>query len=429
MDVFAFEDLTSFDLIKAIYRYGFEVPSPVQQYSIPKLIQGQSISVNAQTGSGKTAAFGISLLSLVNPQKSVCQAVVISPTKELSYQTLEVINTLGIRSGVKGVCLTSGMMAKEQFEAIAKGNAHFVCVTPKRLSGLCAAIQLSKIQLVVLDECDKLLEEQSYHSVASFLRELTPATVIGCFSATATDIYKKTIKELCPALDHISIVPKHNSTTAIRHICVRIFNYTDADVEKAISRKQKLIKISNEEDDDWLEPRIKHRSKRKSYKRASTFDNEENSGSTASKEEIHSEKIRVLVSIMETVPIVQGIIFCNSKHTVDWLYSTLRKQKHPCERIHADISAFDRETTISNFRAGKTRLLISTDLLARGFDVQQVTFVCNYDFPHDPRSYMHRAGRCGRFGRKGISISLLTADNQRCMDDIVTKYGIDLETI
>lgn len=428
MDGFAFEDLASFDLIRAVYRYGFEVPSPVQQYSIPKLIQGQSISVNAQTGTGKTAAFGISLLSLVSPQKSICQAVIISPTKELSNQTLEVINTLGARSGVKGVCLTSGMMAKEQFAAITKGSAHFVCVTPKRLCGLCGAIQLLKLQLVVLDECDKLLEEQSYHSVASFLRELAPGTVIGCFSATATDAYKRTIKELCPAVDHISIVPKHAGATAIRHVCVRVFNYTDADVEKAVSRKQKPSKVSNEDSDDWLEPRIKHRSKRKSYKGMPTLE-EEKDDIGASKEEVYAEKVRILTSLLETVPIVQGVIFCNSKHTVDWLHSTLRKHKHPCERIHADIPAFERETTVSDFRAGKTRLLISTDLLARGFDVQQVTFVCNYDFPRDPHSYMHRAGRCGRFGRKGLSVSLLTADNQRCMDEVVQRYGIDLEAI
>lgn len=427
MDAFAFEDLASFELIKAIYRYGFETPSPVQQYSIPKLIRGQSISVNAQTGSGKTAAFGISLLSLVSPQKSICQAVVISPTKELSNQTLEVINTLGARSSIKGVCLTSGTMAKEQFEAIMKGNAHFVCVTPKRLSGLCTTIQLSKLQLVILDECDKLLEEQYYHSVSSFLRDLTPGTVVGCFSATVTDTYKNAIKELCPSIDHISIVPKHSATT-IRHVCIRIFNYTDADVEKAISRKQKQSHVKAEESDDWLEPRIKHRPKRKSYKGVQALEADRSDNNT-SKEEIYAEKVRILSSILETVPIVQGVIFCNSKHTVDWLHGILRKQKHPCERIHADIPAFDREATVANFRAGKTRLLISTDLLARGFDVQQVTFVCNYEFPRDPHSYMHRAGRCGRFGRKGLSVSLLTPENQRCMEDAIQRYGIDLEAI
>ncbi|EFO60870.1 Eukaryotic initiation factor 4A [Giardia lamblia P15] len=428
MDAFAFEDLASFDLIKAIYKYGFEIPSPVQQYSIPKLIRGQSISVNAQTGSGKTAAFGISLLSLVNPQKSICQAVIVSPTKELSNQTLEVIDTLGTRSGIKGVCLTSGVMAKEQFEKITKGSAHFVCVTPKRLSGLCAAIQLSKLQLVILDECDKLLEEQSYHGVASFLRELAPETIIGCFSATATDMYRQTIKELCPVINHISIIPQHSSVTAIRHVCIRIFNYTNTDVERATSHKQRQSQPKAEDSDDWLEPRIKRRSRRKSYKGLQALDEDKNDAGS-SKEEICAEKVRVLSSLLESVPIVQGIIFCNSKHTVDWLYNALRKQKHPCERIHADVPAFDRETTVANFRAGKTRLLVSTDLLARGFDVQQVTFVCNYDFPRDPHSYMHRAGRCGRFGRKGLSVSLLTAENQKCMDDVVQRYKIELETI
>lgn len=410
---FTFEDLPSFELIRGLYKYGFEVPSAVQELSIPPMLEGQSVSVSAQTGSGKTAAFGVALLSHVTSRRRACQAVVISPTKEISRQTYQVLTALSRYLDIEGVCLTSGMSGRQEFSALRRG-AQFACITPKRLVQLLSNIDSTALRCIVLDECDRLLDGKFEGHVTQLLR-LVPNAMVYCFSATATAAYKTQIEGLVPTIRHIDVRAQHREKLAVTHFVIRIGHDEDEGLTGLHATGP--------------EPIVKRATSHKKAKRAFA---EPSTGPRAKHDveeaDLQAEKVRSLLHILYHVPIVQGIVFCRSRSVADTVHRAIREHI-ACGCVHAGFEHAQRDAEITRFRTGKIRVLVTTDLLARGFDVRQVTLVCHFDAPHTAEVYMHRAGRCGRFGRLGLSV-LFSSPAERALEaEVQASYGVSFNVI
>ncbi|TNJ26185.1 Eukaryotic initiation factor 4A [Giardia muris] len=414
LKTFTFEDLPSFELIRGLYKYGFEVPSPVQELAIPPMLQGRSISVSAQTGSGKTAAFGVAVLSHVTSKRRACQAVVISPTKEISKQTYQVLIALSRYLDIEGVCLTSGMAGRQEFTALRRG-AQFACITPKRLIQLLSNIDSASLRCIVLDECDRLFDGKFEGHVTQLLR-LVPNAMVYCFSATATPAYKAHIEGLVPNIQHIDVYAQRLDKFSITHFIVHIGS----------DEEDTLIPLNTA----CLEPVVKRTSARKKKSRHSFTGPNTNLRPVHDTEDpdLQAKKVRALLHILYHVPIVQGIIFCRSRGVADTVHHALH-EAIACGCVHAGIEHTQRDLEITKFRTGRTRILVTTDLLARGFDVRQVTFVCHFDAPRTAEIYMHRAGRCGRFGRLGLSVLLASPAERALEAEVQTKYGVSFSAI
>jgi len=368
-------------LLRGVYAHGYERPSAIQQRAIVPAITGRDVIAQAQSGTGKTCAFTVATLQQIdyNTEHPVCQAIVLSPTKELAEQTLKVFNSLGGYLGRNGpdgnpmgvkayLCVggkNGGRSVKENLDACRKG-IHVMIGTPGRVYDLLnrGAIDPSKIKTLVIDEADAMLErgfkEQLYYILSSGL----PADMQIClFSATLSDetleITNKFMKK-----DPIEILIK-KSDVVLDGI------------------KQLYINVDKEED-----------------------------------------KLSTLEDIFELLSISQCIMYCNSKAKVEWLRKQLveREEPFPAEMIHGDMPGEEREEVMSRFRSNAFKLLISTDLLARGIDVQGVSLVVNYDLPTNRENYIHRIGRTGRYGRKGVALNLITQNDSKYRNDIESYY-------
>jgi len=361
-------------LLRGIYGHGYERPSIIQQRAIVPAITGRDVIAQAQSGTGKTCAFTVATLQQIdfNTEHPVCQAIVLSPTKELAEQTLKVFNSLGTYLGVNAhLCIggkNGGRSVKDNLDALRKG-IHVMIGTPGRVYDLLnrGAIDPSKIKTLVIDEADVMLDrgfkEQLYWILSSGL----PAEMQIClFSATLSDetleITNKFMKK-----DPIEILIK-KSDVVLDGI------------------KQLYINVDREED-----------------------------------------KLGTLEDIFELLSISQCILYCNSKAKVEWLRKQLveREEPFPAEMIHGDM-AEEREEIMSRFRANGFKLLITTDLLARGIDIQGVSLVINYDLPTNRENYIHRIGRTGRYGRKGIALNLITKTDKKYRDDIESYYQTEM---
>jgi translation initiation factor 4A len=369
-------------LLRGIYGHGYERPSVIQQRAIVPAITGRDVIAQAQSGTGKTCAFTVATLQQIDfdTEHPVCQAIVLSPTKELAEQTLKVFNSLGTYLGRNGsdgkplgvnahLCIggkNGGRSVKDNLDALRKG-IHVMIGTPGRVYDLLnrGAIDPSKIKTLVIDEADVMLDrgfkEQLYWILSSGL----PADMQIClFSATLSDetleITNKFMKK-----DPIEILIK-KSDVVLDGI------------------KQLYINVEKEED-----------------------------------------KLSTLEDIFELLSISQCILYCNSKSKVEWLRKQLRDKDFPVEMIHGDM-AEEREEIMARFRANSFKLLITTDLLARGIDIQGVSLVINYDLPTNRENYIHRIGRTGRYGRKGVALNLITKTDKKYRDDIESYYQTEM---
>lgn len=354
------------DLLRGIYAYGFEKPSAIQQRAIMPLVKGHDMIAQAQSGTGKTATFTIGILQRLDFSVPECQALILAPTRELAQQIQKVVVALGDYLNAKCHACIGGTRVSDDITKLRNG-VHIVVGTPGRVYDmLCRQVlKPERIKLFVLDEADEMLSRGFKDQIYDIFQSLPPRVQVGLFSATMPSEALEITERFMR--DPIRILVKRDELTL-----------------EGI--KQFYISVEREE---W--------------------------------------KLDTLCDLYDTLNITQAVIFCNTRRKVDFLTDKMRAREFTVSSTHGDIGQKERDVILSEFRTGSSRVLITTDLLARGIDVQQVSLVINYDLPRNLENYIHRIGRSGRFGRKGVAINFVTADDSRSLRELEQFYNTQIE--
>ena len=355
------------ELLRGIYGYGFEKPSAIQQKAILPIIKQRDVIAQAQSGTGKTAAFAIGSLQLVDATKDEIQCLVLSPTRELAQQTSIVYQFLGECLKVKVTLLIGGTKVGADLDKLKEGPQVLVG-SPGRVLDLIRRkqISLAYLQTFILDEADEMLSKGFIDNIKEIISLIPTTTKILLFSATMPkEIVEITTKFM---KDPAKILVKNEELTL-----------------EGI--KQYYVYLKKE------------------------------------------DKLDVLLQIYRGIEIAQAIIYCNSRKSVDFVSEELKKKGHMVSSIHGDLKQYERDQVMRDFRNGATRVLITTDLLARGIDVYQVSLVINYELPREKETYIHRIGRSGRFGRKGNAINFVTPAEKEELDMIQKYYNTTIEAL
>jgi translation initiation factor 4A len=350
-------------LTRGIYNYGFELPSKIQQLAIVPMSQKNDILAQSQSGTGKTGAFTIGALSVVDSNLKSPQVLVICPTRELSQQTERVAHAIGSYMNLKVLSATGGNQIRADVTSL-KSGAQFIVGTPGRIFDLICRGELSveHIRYVILDEADQMLEDLFADQIRSILNSKFPSmTRLALFSAT---------------------MPKNVLEIAENYLSnpVRILLPPDEVTLEGI--KQYYVQLERE---DW--------------------------------------KLPVLLDLYQQITVNQALIYVNKRQKAEWLAKQLSTHGFTLEFIHGEMEVAERKKRMEDFRSGMTRVLISTDLLARGIDVQQVSLVINYEMPIQRENYVHRIGRSGRYGKKGSAINLICGDEINAVKEIESHYS------
>jgi translation initiation factor 4A len=354
------------ELLRGIYAYGFEKPSAIQQRAILPCIKGHDVIAQAQSGTGKTATFSIAILQQLDINITECQALVLAPTRELAQQIQKVFIALGDYMEAQCHACIGGTNVREDMAKLQSG-VHVVVGTPGRVSDMInrRALQTRSIKIFVLDEADEMLSRGFKDQIYDVFQTLPQDIQVILLSATMPqDVLEVTTRFM---REPIRILVKKEELTleGIRQFYI--------DVER----------------EEW--------------------------------------KLDTLCDLYETLTITQAVIFCNTRRKVDWLTEKMHSRDFTVSAMHGDMDQKERDVIMREFRSGSSRVLITTDLLARGIDVQQVSLVINYDLPTNRENYIHRIGRGGRFGRKGVAINFITADDFRTLKDIESFYNTQIE--
>merc|ERR1712072_1303106 len=355
------------NLLRGIFAYGFEKPSAIQQRAIIPAIKGYDLIAQAQSGTGKTATFSIAILQQVDFDKStLCQALVLAPTRELAQQIQKVVLALGDYQKVKCHACIGGTAVRTDLQTLQNG-VHVVVGTPGRVFDMISrnALDTQAMKMFVLDEADEMLSRGFKDQIYDVFRKLPSTIQVILLSATMPEDVLEVTKRFMR--DPINILVKKEELTL-----------------EGI--KQFYINVEKEE---W--------------------------------------KLETLTDLYETMTITQAVIFLNTRRKVDWLKEKLGEKDFTVSSMHGDMDQQERDVIMREFRSGSSRVLITTDLLARGIDVQQVSLVINYDLPTNRENYIHRIGRSGRFGRKGVAINFLTSGDVRYVRDIEAFYNTQIE--
>jgi superfamily II DNA/RNA helicase len=356
------------DLLRGIYSYGFEKPSPIQQKGIKPIMQGRDTIAQAQSGTGKTATFSIGALSLVNTSENNNQVLILSPTRELTIQTGKVITSIGsMMKDLRVSTVFGGSSTNDNSSFLKKNQSHIICGCPGRVFDMMRkeTITSKKIKLVILDEADEMLSTGFKEQVYNIFQYLDANVQVALFSATLP-------VEIFPLINKIMRNP------------VKITIKTEQLTLDGIT--QLFIAINDDR-----------------------------------------EKYMELKNIFEMISVSQTIIYCNSVKRVIDLYEAMVEDGFPVCCLHSSMSPEEREKTFHNFKSGSERVLISSNVTARGIDVQQVSIVINFDVPKDPHTYLHRIGRSGRWGRKGVGINFITRRDVQKLKEIETYYSSQID--
>jgi translation initiation factor 4A len=354
------------DLLRGIYAYGFEKPSAIQQRAIVPLVKGHDTIAQAQSGTGKTATFSIGILQRIDTTERHSQALILAPTRELAQQIQKVCLSLGDYMQVQCMACIGGTNVRDDMRKLESG-VQVVVGTPGRVYDMInrRALRVEHMKMFVLDEADEMLSRGFKDQIYDVFRFMPPSIQVGLFSATMPgEVLEITMQFM---REPIRILVKRDELTleGIRQFYVAV------------------------EREEW--------------------------------------KLDTLCDLYETLTITQAIIYCNTRRKVDWLAEKMAARDFTVSCVHGDMEQRERDVIMREFRSGSSRVLITTDLLARGIDVQQVSLVINYDLPTNRENYIHRIGRSGRFGRKGVSINFLTRDDVRLLRDIEQFYNTQIE--
>lgn len=343
----------------------FERPSAIQARAVLPVIKGHDVIAQAQSGTGKTATFSIAILQRIDPAIKQVQALILAPTRELAQQIQKVVIALGDYMKIDCHACIGGTNVREDMAKLQDG-CQVVVGTPGRVYDMInrRAFRTDHLKMFCLDEADEMLSRGFKDQMYEVFQLLPQDTQVVLLSATMPqDVLEVTKKFM---REPVRILVKRDELTL-----------------EGI--KQFYVAVEKE---DW--------------------------------------KLDTLCDLYETVTITQAVIFCNTRRKVDWLTDKLHEREFTVSAMHGDMDQQQREVIMREFRSGSSRVLITTDLLARGIDVQQVSLVINYDLPSDREKYIHRIGRSGRFGRKGVSINFVTADDVRMLRDIEQFYSTEI---
>lgn len=357
------------ELLRGIYAIGFEKPSAIQQRAITPVVKGKDTIAQAQSGTGKTGTFSIGILQSIDEKRRECQALVLAPTRELAQQIQRVMHALATYMKVVVHACVGGTAVRDDIAKLRDG-VHVVVGTPGRVFDMInrKVLSLRDLKLFVLDEADEMLNRGFKDKIYDIFACGMPRDVqVGLFSATMP----------AAALD---ITAKFMRDPAV--ILLKNEELTLQGI------KQFFVAVEREE---W--------------------------------------KLDTLCDLYEALTIAQAIIYCNSRHKVDWLTEKLRSRDYTVAAMHGDMDMRERQQVMKDFRSGASRVLISTDLLARGIDVHAVSLVINYDLPSNRENYIHRIGRSGRYGRKGVAINFVTAGDVPYMKDIEQFYNTQISEL
>lgn len=354
------------DLLRGIYSYGFEKPSAIQQRAIVPMAEGRDVIAQAQSGTGKTATFTCGILQQIDINSMKTQALVVVPTRELSQQVDRVIKSIGIHMGVRCYSCTGGTPISEDLRVLREG-VQVVTGTPGRVFDMIQRGELNPttIKMFALDEADEMLSKGFEEIIRKIFETLPGDVQVGLFSATMPPECLEITKRFMNNPVNILVKQEELTLQGINQFFI------------------------NCEREQW--------------------------------------KYETLCDLYKDINITQAVIFCNARRKVEWLTERMTNDEFTVSRTHGSIDPRDRRQIMEEFRTGSSRVLITTDLLARGIDVQQVSVVINYDLPRNRENYLHRIGRSGRFGRKGLAINFVTADDLRDLREIEKFYDTQID--
>lgn len=353
------------DLLKAINAAGYEEPTPVQRETIPLFLQGRDLIVQAQTGTGKTAAFALPILQRLERDGGKPQAIILVPTRELAIQVAGTFHQLGKFEQAQVVAVYGGQPIDRQLRALRHG-ADVIVGTPGRVMDHLRreTLDLQHITTFVLDEADEMLDMGFVEDIEWILERAPTQRQTALFSATIPDPIARLAQKYLDDPERVSISPERVTVPQIEQVYYEVLPRT---------------------------------------------------------------KVEALTRILDLEQPTSAIIFLRTKSGVDELTQRLQSLGYPSEALHGDLSQIQRDRVMARFRSGQDDILVATDVAARGLDVENVSHVINYDIPQGPESYVHRIGRTGRAGREGVAITLVTPRERRMLRFIERATGQRIE--
>lgn len=356
------------DVLKGIYALQFSTPSEIQKRAIVPIAEGKEVLAQAQSGTGKTATFCVATLQRVDPAIKNVQAIILAPTRELALQIHSVISELSKFTAIKTHACIGGTSYEETVTAFAAG-CQVVVGTPGRVTDLIknGRLRTNEMKVFILDEADEMLSAGFTQQVFDIFTMLPKEAQVVLLSATMPAEVVEVANNLMT--DPVTILVKSAELTLD-------------------GIKQFFVETDNDDD-----------------------------------------KFEVLTELYESMNVTQSVIFCNTRRKVEMLSNKLKEQDYVVSAIYSDLSQEERDIIMKQFRQGSSRILICTDLLARGIDVQQVSLVMNFDLPKNKENYIHRIGRSGRFGRKGVAINLVTATDAVALEELRKFYSTEISEL
>ena len=343
------------EILRGLDRMGLERLTPIQAAAMPLLLEGRDVMGQAQTGTGKTAAFGVPMLMKVDTSKPSTQGLVLCPTRELSEQVSGHIRGYARYMDTRVVTLHGGSNVHRQIEVLGKPT-HIVVGTPGRIMDLMRrkALDLSRVRVVAVDEADKMLELGFIRDVEWILGATPFVRQASLWSAT-----------LSPEVLHLSV-------RYMRH------------PRKVLVSRDEVAQINVAQ---YYVP-------------------------------VEGSRVERLYGVLNALDTKRGIIFCNTRETVDELAETLKRESYLVEALHGGFTQSQRNAVFRDYKLGKIRYVVATDVASRGLDIRGVTHVINYEVPEDPEVYFHRIGRTARKGEKGVSITLVSPEEASLWEQV-----------
>jgi translation initiation factor 4A len=356
------------NILRGIFSYGYEKPSYIQQKAIKPFTEGHDIIAQAQSGTGKTATFTVGMLQNLNVESNTMQAIIISHTRELALQIQTVIQQISKYMNIKVNLSVGGTQIRDNIDEL-NAIPHVIIGTPGRILDMLNKnfIDRNTIKMLILDEADELLSRIFVNQIYDIFRSLPNNIQVGLFSATMTPDFFKLSSNFMR--DPIKVLIKNEELTL-----------------EGIS--QYYIDLEKNE-----------------------------------------FKYATLCDLYSLISVSQSIIYCNSRRIVEILTRKLMEDDFSVSSIHGDMAQKERNVIMDEFRNGVSRVLISTDLLSRGIDIQQVSIVINYDIPQSVENYIHRIGRSGRFGRKGLAINFVTSYDKNKITELEQYYSTEIPAL
>ena len=358
------------ELLRGIYAYGFEKPSEIQKKSIAPILAGRDVIAQAQSGMGKTGAFSIGTLGRIDVSKPKVQAILMAPTHELVKQTNSVIKALGsMLPGLRVKTLIGGTSIQEDSDEIRDSCPHVIVGCAGRIHDMFRRRYLSgrDIRIIVLDEADEMLSQGFQQKIHQIFQFMPQDLQVVLFSATLPPEILEITKEFMRNPIRITMEAEKLNLECITQYYIA----------------------------------LRH----------------------------DGDKYDTLKDLFSVISVNQTIIYCNSIHRVTDLYKAMTDEGFSVCYIHSSMDKVERDKAFQSFRTGGFRVLISSDITARGIDVQQVSTVINFDITRCPHKYLHRIGRSGRWGRKGMAINFVTRQDTETMRRIERHYGIEIKEL